>query len=241
MARSDCVTISYVRRRFAKEAKKKKGKVPDRLIYELLPGPSLTERPDLSLKLLPPVQTRQPGTIWNGSADTETMCAAPGAPFFFVSLFFPTHHQAAVPRAACTDLAVACLELEFPSAALIYPDLRLKCEGQGAGPIVSSSNRCDSLWKQPTSPLHLLNSSPSRLSPRSTRSKRPLQIAVGSATLSQCKIKTCSSNSLLVLSDCYSGKKILSVLSDSNRQIRRNETKLDPNTCEFLSDCTLVR
>lgn len=81
------MTISYVSGRFAKEAWTEK-KVPDRLIYELLPGPSLTERPDLPPKLLPPVQTREPETFWNGSDDTETMCAGPGGPFFFSFFFF---------------------------------------------------------------------------------------------------------------------------------------------------------
>lgn len=151
---SDCVTISYVRGRFAKEAWTAE-KVPDRLIYELLPGPSLTERPDLPphpSPSLPPIQARQPETFWNGSDDTETMCAGPGAHFFFLFSFFTTHHQARFPRSACPDLAVACLELGFlpgisicsMSLPLIYPDLRMKSEGRGAENIMSSSNRCDS-------------------------------------------------------------------------------------------------
>lgn len=147
------MTISYVRGRFAKEEWTAE-KVPDRLIYELLPGPSLTERPDLPPNSLHPSLRSKPGSQRRfGTAQTTQRQCVPGlVRIFFLFSFFTTHHQARFPRSVCPDLAVACLELgSLPgisicsvSLPLIYPDHRLKCEGRGAENITSSSNRCDS-------------------------------------------------------------------------------------------------
>lgn len=226
------MTISYVRGRFAKEAWTAE-KVPDRLIYELLPGPSLTERPDLPPNSLhpslPPIQARQPETFWNGSDDTETMCAGPGAHFFLFS-FFTTHHQARFPRSVCPDLAVACLELGFlpgisicsVSLPLIYPDHRLKCEGRGAENIMSSSKRCDSFKAASVPHRPPAPPPPSTPQPASTSGRAIyiqaslLQIAEGSAMLIPCfvadrrgsrskSVDSLHSSPPLTLPNCFSG------------------------------------
>lgn len=220
-----------MRGRFAKEAWTAE-KVPDRLIYELLPGPSLTERPDLPPNSLHPSLPSKPGSqrrLGTARDDTETMCAGPGAHFFLFS-FFTTHHQARFPRSVCPDLAVACLELGFlpgisicsVSLPLIYPDHRLKCEGRGAENIMSSSKRCDSFKAASVPHPPPAPPPPSTPQPASTSGRAIyiqaslLQIAEGSAMLIPCfvadrrgssskSVDSLHSSPPLTLPNCFSG------------------------------------